>query len=176
MYSSIYCVGQRIAKFVFQSETGVIGALKIKQNANSGDINNNIVNISSKTSFMWTVNETQDNSPASTGFRLTIVDNFVCKSQELIAIIGKVGSGKSLFINSLLGETCCTGASMYVENGIKALVPQSAWILNCSVRDNIIFDNPFDLNIYNNVLQACQLTVDIKSFAELDQTMIGERG
>ena len=125
---------------------------------------------------MWTVDETQDNSPASKGFRLTITDNFVCKSQELIAIIGKVGSGKSLFINSLLGETCCTGASMYVENGIKALVPQSAWILNCSVRDNIIFDNHFDLNIYTRVLEACQLTVDIKSFAELDQTMIGERG
>ena len=43
---------------------------------------------------------------------------------------------------------------MYVENGIKALVPQSAWILNCSVRDNIVFDNPFDINIYNNVLQT----------------------
>ena len=61
---------QRIAKFVFQSETGVIGTLKIKQNANSGEINNKIVKIPSKTSFMWTADETQDNSPASTGFRL----------------------------------------------------------------------------------------------------------
>ena len=34
---------QRIAKFVFQSETGIIGTLNSKQNVNSGEISNNLV-------------------------------------------------------------------------------------------------------------------------------------
>ena len=86
------------------------------------------------------------------GFSLTVKDEFICTRNDLIAIVGQVGSGKSLFINSILGETYCLNGSIHVQNGVKSLVPQTAWILNRSVRNNILFDHDFNLDIYTKVL------------------------
>ena len=59
--TSIHCVG-RIAKFVFQSHTGIAGASKTNRNINSEEMEINIVKIVSNSSFMWTVNESEDNA------------------------------------------------------------------------------------------------------------------
>jgi ATP-binding cassette, subfamily C (CFTR/MRP), member 1 len=169
---------QRIAKFIQQSSQAV-GDFSINILDDIGESEDGtFIKIEANTTLMWTIGtkNSEGGQPSGDGFNLKVIDEFICKDNDLIAIVGQVGSGKSLFINSVLGETYCCNGSMYVQSGIKSLVPQTAWILNRSVRNNIIFDNEFDVNIYTQVLEACQLTVDIKSFSELDQTMIGERG
>jgi ABC-type multidrug transport system fused ATPase/permease subunit len=56
-----------------------------------------------------------------------------------------------------------------------AVVPQSCWILNASVRDNILFGRSFDLERYNEVLYASSLVQDLKLFENGDLTEIGEK-
>lgn len=51
-----------------------------------------------------------------------------------------------------------------------------AWIMNASVRDNILFGKPFDQERYDTVINAVSLISDFKLMPAGDQTEIGERG
>jgi ATP-binding cassette, subfamily C (CFTR/MRP), member 1 len=61
-------------------------------------------------------------------------------------------------------------------NGKIAYVPQSPWILNASIRDNILFGNDFDEAYYNKVVSACSLKPDLEIMPSGDRTEIGEKG
>jgi ABC-type multidrug transport system fused ATPase/permease subunit len=60
--------------------------------------------------------------------------------------------------------------------GSISYVPQEAWLLNMSLRDNIVFGSEYDEKKYNEVIRICALQRDIKLMADGDQTEIGERG
>jgi ABC-type bacteriocin/lantibiotic exporter with double-glycine peptidase domain len=55
-------------------------------------------------------------------------------------------------------------------------VPQEAWLLNMTLRDNIIFGSPYDEKRYNETIRVCALKRDLTLMAHGDQTEIGERG
>lgn len=57
-----------------------------------------------------------------------------------------------------------------------AHVPQQAWILNATVRDNILFGRPFDANHYRRTINACALGPDLEMLTGGDMTEIGEKG
>ena len=44
-----------------------------------------------------------------------------------------------------------------------------------TLRDNILFDRPFTSKKYDQVIDACALTTDIKILTGGDMTEIGER-
>lgn len=61
--------------------------------------------------------------------------------------------------------------------------PQQSWILNRTLRNNIIFeadeqqaDAVFDLELYEKVVDACSLLADLAILPHGDQTEIGEMG
>lgn len=101
--------------------------------------------------------------------------NLNLSGPQLVAIIGSVGSGKSSLCNSILGEMKQVKGSV-AKKGSIAYVPQQAWIINASLRENIIFGTPYDEIRYNEVLEACALLPDLKILAAGDLTEIGERG
>lgn len=43
-----------------------------------------------------------------------------------------------------------------------ALVQQTPWILNKSIRENILFGNEYDEDKYNETLKICQLRRDME--------------
>ncbi|CAB1337453.1 unnamed protein product [Coregonus sp. 'balchen'] len=57
-----------------------------------------------------------------------------------------------------------------------AYVAQQAWILNDSLRENILFGKEYVEDKYNAVLSACCLTPDLTELPYGDMTEIGERG
>ena len=61
-------------------------------------------------------------------------------------------------------------------NGTIAYAAQNAWILNATVRDNIIFGKEFNQTKYEAVIEACQLTHDLSLLDDGDLTEIGENG
>ncbi len=61
--------------------------------------------------------------------------NFECNRGELIAVVGSVGSGKSTFINSLIGEVRILSGSVGVKGNL-AYVPQLPFIMNDTVKGN----------------------------------------
>ncbi|KAJ2812989.1 ATP-binding cassette glutathione S-conjugate transporter ycf1 [Coemansia furcata] len=53
---------------------------------------------------------------------------------------------------------------------------QSPWIMNDTLRANILFGREFDKEYFWKVIHACALTQDLESWPDGDLTMIGERG
>eukprot|EP01107_Rhizomastix_libera_P008974 TRINITY_DN246_c1_g1_i8.p1 TRINITY_DN246_c1_g1~~TRINITY_DN246_c1_g1_i8.p1 ORF type:complete len:1226 (+),score=364.57 TRINITY_DN246_c1_g1_i8:140-3679(+) len=107
----------------------------------------------------------------------TAMENFSLdvRKGELVMIIGAVGSGKSTILNCMLGqlETACGSVNLSSK---VAYVPQKAWILNATVKDNILFGKPFDEEKYQKALYASALSEDLKIIPGGDLCEIGERG
>lgn len=95
------------------------------------------------------------------------------KSGEFVCIVGPVGSGKSSIFSCLLGDmerveqgftVGCDPLSLKDHvwiSGTVAYTSQHAWILNDTVRNNIVFGKEFDQERYNQVLRACCLEHDL---------------
>ncbi|KAL2867563.1 P-loop containing nucleoside triphosphate hydrolase protein [Aspergillus lucknowensis] len=101
--------------------------------------------------------------------------NFKAGRNELIAVIGTVGSGKSSLLASLAGHMRKTDGDA-VLGASRAFCLQSAWIQNTSLRNNITFGKEFDKEWYEKIIDACALQPDLDSLPHGDQTEIGERG
>ncbi|XP_036403959.1 multidrug resistance-associated protein 5 [Megalops cyprinoides] len=93
----------------------------------------------------------------------------------LLGICGGVGSGKSSLLSALLGQMTLLEGSVAINGGF-AYVAQQAWILNDSLRENILFGKEYDEEKYRAVLEACCLNPDICDLPYGDMTEIGERG
>ncbi|CAG7989790.1 unnamed protein product [Penicillium salamii] len=94
---------------------------------------------------------------------------------ELLAVIGTVGCGKSSLLSALAGDMRVTDGTVRLST-TRAFCPQYAWIQNTSVRNNILFGKAYDESWYERVIDACALTPDLEILPNGDQTEIGERG
>lgn len=93
-----------------------------------------------------------------------------------VAVCGLVGSGKSSFLSSILGEIPRVSGARIEVFGSKAYVSQTAWIQSTTIKDNILFGRKMDVSFYDDVVQGCALKQDIESLVNKDSTMVGERG
>ena len=107
-------------------------------------------------------------------FKLHDLD-FSVGRNELIAVIGGVGSGKSSLLAALAGDMRRTNGSVTM-GATRAFCPQYAWIQNTSVKENILFGKPYDRKWYDAVIDACALRPDLEMLPNGDMTEIGERG
>ncbi|KAI8935755.1 hypothetical protein NX059_007275 [Plenodomus lindquistii] len=101
--------------------------------------------------------------------------NLTFGRNELTAIIGSVGSGKTSLLAALAGDMRKTNGEV-VFGASRAFCPQYAWIQNATVRENIIFGKEFKKKWYDEVVDACALRPDLDMLPHHDATEIGERG
>ncbi|TQN69244.1 Multidrug resistance protein fer6 [Colletotrichum shisoi] len=101
--------------------------------------------------------------------------NFEIKRDELVAVIGTVGSGKTSLLAALAGDMRKTSGEVAL-GASRAFCPQYAWIQNATVRDNILFGKDMDKAWYQEVINACALRPDLAMLPNGDLTEIGERG
>ncbi|CAH8433032.1 unnamed protein product [Heterobilharzia americana] len=101
--------------------------------------------------------------------------SFKASGHALIGIIGSVGSGKSSLLQTALGELPFLNGELHRSASI-AYLPQVAWIFPGTIRENVICNQPFDLQRYASVLKVTSLDVDLSRFPNGDGTYIGERG
>ncbi|XP_049916463.1 ATP-binding cassette sub-family C member 3 isoform X2 [Epinephelus moara] len=101
--------------------------------------------------------------------------NMMVPQGSLMAVVGHVGCGKSSLISALLGEVEKLEGEVSIQGSV-AYVPQQAWIQNATLRDNILFGNPYNEQKYRCVLEACALTPDLEVLPGGDMTEIGEKG
>ncbi|KAM9850214.1 ATP-binding cassette sub-family C member 5 [Aulostomus maculatus] len=97
------------------------------------------------------------------------------KRGALVGICGGVGSGKSSLLSALLGQMTLLEGNVAASGGF-AFVSQQAWILNDSLKENILFGNEYEQDKYYAVLEACCLLPDLAELPYGDMTEIGERG
>lgn len=61
------------------------------------------------------------------------------------------------------------------EGGV-SYAAQESWCLSETIKENILFGEPFDLDRYKQVIIDCGLETDLKLFDDGDETEIGEKG
>lgn len=110
---------------------------------------------------------------------------------EFIAIVGEVGSGKTLLLLSLLGETGAHFDSYRIANhpvdemswlhfrAIFSFVPQEGFIMSSTLRDNIFFEyrssTDQDPAVMGTLLKA-DFNIEKERSSHGLNTIIGERG
>ncbi|KAG7827716.1 hypothetical protein KL920_004479 [Ogataea angusta] len=118
--------------------------------------------------------------------------NIDFKVGKLNVVIGPTGSGKSSLLLALLGEMDLDKGNVFLPGAIPrddltpnpvtglmesvAYCSQTAWLLNATVKENIIFASPFNQERYDAVIHACGLTRDLSILEAGDETEIGEKG
>jgi ABC-type multidrug transport system fused ATPase/permease subunit len=107
-------------------------------------------------------------------FLLSNIDIRIPRGQ-LVMIVGAVGSGKSSLLSALVGEMhrICGAA---VVSGSVAYCPQSGWIQNATLRENITFGRPFDEAKYWRVVHDCALGQDLSILPSIGFLLIGVTG
>jgi len=114
------------------------------------------------------------------GEKLILKDlNLDIKKGSFVAILGDVGSGKSSFLFSLAGEMKVpenVAMPEIIVNGDVSHVPQQSWILNTTVKNNILFGKEFDQEKYDEVVKYSCLQSDLDILINKDETEIGEKG
>lgn len=101
--------------------------------------------------------------------------NLEVKKGELACIVGRVGSGKSALIQSLLGDLYRVKGFAAVHGSV-AYVSQVPWIMNGTVKDNILFGHKYDPHFYDLTIKSCALSIDLGILPDGDSTLVGEKG
>ncbi|KAI5949274.1 YCF1 [Candida jiufengensis] len=156
----------RLTKYLTSSE---LQGNAVSKQAPADKIGDVAVSIKNGT-FLWSKSKNEQN------YKVALSNiNLDAKKGELDCIVGKVGSGKSSIIQAILGDLYKLDGEV-ILHGKVAYVAQVPWIMNGSVRENILFGHKYDPEFYNHVLKACALTVDLAILTKGDQTEVGEKG
>ncbi|KAJ2653891.1 hypothetical protein IWW40_000175 [Coemansia sp. RSA 1250] len=94
---------------------------------------------------------------------------------QLIAVTGGIGAGKSTLLLAILGElNNCSGVRSI--EGTMAYVGQKPWIMNATIRENVLFGRSMDEKLYSQVLKLCCLKEDLARMTDGDLTQIRNQG
>ncbi|XP_053732526.1 ATP-binding cassette sub-family C member 4-like isoform X2 [Synchiropus splendidus] len=101
--------------------------------------------------------------------------SFSVKPEQLLAVIGPVGAGKSSLLSAILGELRHQSGVIKVR-GELTYTCQQPWIFAGTIQSNILFGKDLDPDKYRQVLQACALKKDLELLPDGDLTSVGDRG
>ena len=138
----------------------------------------------------WGSKKSAHDKTAHDAFRLINIDvDFELEKLNIVA--GPTGSGKTSLLMALLGEMKLLDGQVFLAGGQnrETLVPnsaglvegvayaaQQAWLVNDTIKENIIFASKFDQARYKKVIKACSLERDLEILDAGDQTLVGEKG
>ncbi|KAL0575903.1 hypothetical protein V5O48_006076 [Marasmius crinis-equi] len=94
---------------------------------------------------------------------------------QLVAVVGRVGSGKSSLLQGLIGEMRRTEGTVRFGGSV-GYCPQSAWIQNATIRENVTFGRPFEEERYWKAIRDSCLESDLEMLPFGDMTEVGEKG
>ena len=120
-------------------------------------------------------NHTEKKSESSSFLALSNISlNF--NHGELTCIIGTVGSSKSALLQALVGELNVSQGSLRRNYTSLSYASQDPFLMDGTVRENIIMGETFRSEWYEKVVNATGLCVDFKQFRSEDLTLVGDRG
>ena len=115
--------------------------------------------------------------------------SFTAESGQMVAIIGRTGSGKTTIANLVMRMYDCTGGQIYIDNvpvnelnlesyrSQVGFVPQEVFLFSDTIANNIAFSA--DVHEQHKIKQAAKDAAVYDNIMELEQgfeTLIGERG
>ncbi|OIW30317.1 P-loop containing nucleoside triphosphate hydrolase protein [Coniochaeta ligniaria NRRL 30616] len=177
----------RIEEFLMEEETEKFEQLGLDNVDENG---RRVIGFRDDATFIWGgKNVVSDDG--SMAFRLLDL-NIDFKIGELNVITGPTGSGKTSLLMALLGEMTIMKGRVFLPGGRSredvhvdpetglaetcAYVAQQAWLVNGSIKENILFSAPFDEKRYRDVIVVCALERDLEILDNGDETLVGEKG
>ncbi|KAJ2960293.1 hypothetical protein NQZ79_g4321 [Umbelopsis isabellina] len=119
--------------------------------------------------FTWTKNQTEAK------FTLQVPELKIY-DKEFIAVVGRIGSGKSSILSAILKNMYCHKGKVVMDQDPVAYCSQAPFVMNATVSDNIVFGRAFDNQVLQDCINACALDKDIEMLPGGLDTEIGERG
>ncbi|KAI8825573.1 P-loop containing nucleoside triphosphate hydrolase protein [Fimicolochytrium jonesii] len=101
--------------------------------------------------------------------------NLSVNKGELVIVVGPTGAGKSTLLASILGDVESSTGVVHVSGRI-AYVAQKPWILNDTVKGNILLGEVYDEAWFRKVTRACGLVPDIHALSDGVDTSVGDKG
>ncbi|KAL6299258.1 P-loop containing nucleoside triphosphate hydrolase protein [Sparassis latifolia] len=101
--------------------------------------------------------------------------NISVKRGSLVAVVGSVGSGKSSLLQGFIGEMRQVKGHVSF-GGRVAYCSQTAWIQNATLKENVLFGQPFNEEKYWKAIECASLLPDLQVLPDGDLTEIGEKG
>ena len=111
---------------------------------------------------------------------------------QLNVIVGPTGCGKTSLLLALLGEMTLLSGRVHLPGGQSredmmrdtrigltesvAFCAQQAWLVNDTIKENIVFASAWDPQRYKDVIKACALQKDFEILDHGDETLVGEKG
>ena len=101
----------------------------------------------------------------------------VC-NRELVMIIGKVGAGKTSILYSLFNEMedLKPLESFRILDKNCILLSQKPWILNKSIKDNIVMNRRFHEDTFYKSLKVAKLYEEVMNMEKKEETETGKKG
>lgn len=166
----------RIQKFLETSE------LKSENKCDKNGCNlqgDNVLELKNVTCH-WGQNQdrSHDESMKSTFDRTVALNNvsLALEKKDFLCIVGAVGSGKSALLYALAGELIPSSGNIQRAYESMAYASQEAWIMNGTIRDNILMGKEMDGNFYQEITESTGLVQDFRQLVDGDQTLVGDRG
>jgi ABC-type multidrug transport system fused ATPase/permease subunit len=95
---------------------------------------------------------------------------------SVTAIMGPVGSGKSMLLHGILKQCPMAEGDISVNWSRVAFCPQQPWLVSGTIRRNIVGEQFYDASWYWDVVTACALVLDLESFEDGDMKHVGNEG
>lgn len=162
---------KRLENFLSHKEVYTIRPARDKYKSINHDLNRDGFNCVFGVEIINGTAKWIDKTPENT------LENITVKFENamLVAVIGPVGSGKSSFLNTILKELpLCNGKLKVI--GKTSYAAQEPWLFVGTVRENILFGQPWNDKRYKEVTRVCALEKDFSLLSNGDLTVIGERG
>ena len=115
--------------------------------------------------------------------------NFTIKPGETIAIVGKIGAGKSVLANSLTRLLDIEPGQLFIDDydvtqislkdlrGAIAYVPQDSFLFSTTIKNNIRYGEPLSETYeVEQAAKQAQIHPEIVNFPQQYETIVGERG
>ncbi|SJM84141.1 probable Metal resistance protein YCF1 [Zygosaccharomyces bailii] len=154
----------RLFSFLTNEELQRDSVQRLPRVSNEGEV---VIKLGDNATFLW---------KRKPEYKVALKNvNYQVAKGELNCVVGRVGSGKSALIQSILGDLFRVKGFATVHGSI-AYVSQVAWIMNGTVKDNILFGHKYDADFYDKTIKACALTIDLAVLPDGDKTIVGEKG
>ncbi|KAI4464939.1 atp-binding cassette sub-family c [Holotrichia oblita] len=162
---------KRLEKFLSHKEVFTVKPSKDKYKPINGVLSNDVLNYKFSVEI---INGCAKWIDTATDYTL---ENITAKFENavLVAVIGPVGSGKSSLLNIILKELPLYNGKIKVT-GKTSYAAQEPWLFVGTVRDNILFGQPWNEGRYKKVIQVCALQKDFTLLSNGDLSIVGEKG
>ncbi|KAL4951097.1 P-loop containing nucleoside triphosphate hydrolase protein [Aspergillus filifer] len=102
--------------------------------------------------------------------------NLTIQQGLVTMIVGSIGSGKSTFLETIIGESLILGGRADRELPSVGYCSQTPWLQSTDIRQNVLGGLSMDKPWYETVVRMCGLESDLARLPRGDQTLVGSNG